>query len=230
MNKHFGMYFATNAASLQNLPLRGGRRRFDMIVIDGRESALSLSNYANLEEVLSKLVEEEALEQRIVTDVFVDDEAFSELYPHQAEDIDSKSIHRLEVRTVSMDEMAVDVTGELPKVINILASGGRRTASLLRQAELAEGLEVLQDIIAVSRDMLGTIRVLRAQYSRETSNELDALSDTLGNLLGEMGDAMANEDWVLVADLMEYEYLPACEGWRLIIEQIAGDITAARAA
>ena len=201
-----------------------------MIVIDGRESALSLSNYANLEEVLSKLVEEEALEQRVVTDVFVDDEAFSELYPHQAEDIDSSSIRRLEVRTVSMDEMAGDVTGELPKVLNILASGGRRTASLLRQAELAEGLEVLQDIIAVSRDMLSTIRILRAQYAREVSHELDALSDTLGNLLGEMGDAMANEDWVLVADLMEYEYLPACEGWRNIIDQIAGDITAARAA
>lgn len=201
-----------------------------MIVIDGRESALSLSNYANLEEVLTKLIEEEALEQRIVTDVLVDDEAFSELYPHQAEDIDSKSISRLEVRTVSMEEMASDVTGELPKVINIMASGSRRSAALLRQAELAEGLEVLQDIVAVSRDMLNTIRILRAQFAQGASRELDALSDTLGDLLGEMGDAMANEDWSLVADLLEYEYIPACEGWRLVIDQIAGDIAAARAA
>ena len=201
-----------------------------MIVIDGRESALSLSNYANLEEVLSKLIEEESLDQRIVTDVFVDDEAFSELYPHQAEDIDSKSISRLEVRTVSMEEMASDVTGELPKVIDIMASGSRRSASLLRQAELAEGLEVLQDIVAVSRDMLNTIRILRAQYAHGASRELDALSDTLGDLLGEMGDAMANEDWSLVADLLEYEYVPACEGWRLVIDQIAGDIAVARAA
>ena len=201
-----------------------------MIVIDGRESALSLSNYANLEEVLSKLIEEESLDQRIVTDVFVDDEAFSELYPHQAEDIDSKSISRLEVRTVSMEEMASDVTGELPKVIDIMASGSRRSASLLRQAELAEGLEVLQDIVAVSRDMLNTIRILRAQYAHGASRELDALSDTLGDLLGEMGDAMANEDWSLVADLLEYEYVPACEGWRLVIDQIAGDIATARAA
>lgn len=201
-----------------------------MIVIDGRESALSLSNYANLEEVLSKLIEEEALEERVVTDVLVDDEAFSELYPHQAEDIDSKSINRLEVRTVSMEELASDVTGELPKVIDIMASGSRRSASLLRQAELAEGLEVLQDIIAVSRDLLNTIRILRVQYARGASRELDSLSDTLGDLLGEMGDAMADEDWVLVADLLEYEYLPACEGWRLIIDQIAADIVAARAA
>ena len=119
-----------------------------MIVIDGRESSLSLSNYANLEEVLSKLIEEEALDQRIVTDVLVDDEAFSELYPHQAEDIDSKSISRLEVRTVSMEEMASDVTGELPKVINIMASGSRRSAALLRQAELFNGPLLLAALFA----------------------------------------------------------------------------------
>ena len=201
-----------------------------MIVIDGRESSLSLSNYANLEEVLSKLMEEEALEQRVVTDVFVDDEAFSELYPHQAEDIDSKSIQRLELRTVSMEEMAGDVVVELPKVISIMASGSRRSAALLRQAELAEGLEVLQDIFAVSRDLLNNIRILRAQFSSGASRELDSLGDVLGDLLGEMGDAMANEDWILVADLLEYEYLPACEGWRTVIDQISGDVSAVRAA
>ena len=200
-----------------------------MIVIDGRESSISLSNYANLQEVLSKLVEDEALDQRIVTDVLVDNESFSELYPHQAEDIDSKSIQRLEVRTVSMEEMAGDVVLELPKVIDILASGSRRAASLLRQAELAEGLEVLQDVIAVSRDQLNTVRVLRGQFARGKSADLDVLSDTLGDLLGEMVEAMTNEDWILVADLLEYEYLPACEGWRPVIAHITNDIKAARA-
>lgn len=201
-----------------------------MIVIDGRESSISLANYANLEEVLSKLVEEEALDQRIVTDVLIDDEAFSELYPHQAEDIDSKNIKRLELRTVSMEEMAVDVVAELPKVVDIMATGGRRVAGLLREAELNEALEVLQDIIAVSRELLTTIHVLRNQYSRGASQALDALGDTLGNLLGEIGDVIGNEDWILVADLLEYEYIPACEGWRTVIEQLANDIAAAKAA
>lgn len=199
-----------------------------MIVIDGRESALSLSNFSNLEEVLTKLIEEESLDQRIVTDVFVDDESFSELYPHQAEDIETSSFGRLELRSVSTEEMATDVVGELPKVIDIMAAGSRRVAALLRQTELAEALEVLQDMIVVSRDLLGTIRILRAQYSGGESQELEALGHSLGELLGEMGDVMANEDWILLADLMEYEYLPACEGWRTIISQLANDIAAAR--
>lgn len=201
-----------------------------MIVIDGRESSLSLSNFANLEEVLTKLIEEEALEQRVVTDVFVDDEAFSELYPHQAEDIEAGSFSRLEVRSVSMEEMATDVVEELPKVIKIMAGGSRQVATYLRQSELAEGLEVLQDIISVSRELLNTIYVLRSQFSTGPNADLDALGDNLGGLLGEIGDAMSNEDWMLVADLMEYEFQPACEGWNNVINGISSDIASAKAA
>lgn len=201
-----------------------------MIVIDGRESSLSLANYANLEEVLSKLLEDESLSQRVVTDVLVDDEAFSELYPHQAEDIEVDSISRLEVRTVSLDQMATDVVGELPKVIDIMATGSRQVATLLRQAELAEALEVLQDVVLVSRELLNTIYTLRNQYSPRASKELDALGNTLGDLLGEIAEVMGNEDWMLVADLLEYEYLPACEGWRGIIRAIESDIESTKAA
>jgi len=201
-----------------------------MIVIDGRESSISLSNFANLEEVLSKVMEEEGLEQRVVTDVLLDDEAFSELYPHQAEDIEASSFSRLELRTLSVDEMASDVIVELPKVIGIIEGGSRQVASLLRQNELAEGLEVLQDIIAVSRELLNTIYILRNQYSTGPSSEINQLGDSLGSLLGEIGDVMANEDWVLVADLMEYEFQPACEGWRSVIEAVSRDVRAVKAA
>lgn len=195
-----------------------------MIVIDGRESALSLANYANLEEILTTLMQEEKLEERIVTDVLVNKEAFSELYPHQAEDIDAQDITHLEVRTVSMDEMASDVVRELPKVVCLMADGSRRVAGLLRQAELAEALEVMQDVIFVSRDFLNTIQVLRSSYTPQVSRDLDALGESLGGLLGEIADIMANEDWMLVADLLEYEYIPACEGWRAVIDRLAAAI------
>ena len=201
-----------------------------MIVIDGRESNLSLSNYSTLEEALVRLIEEEGLEQRIITDVLVDDEAFSELYPHQAEDIETGDIQRLELHTVSLDQMATDVVGELPKIIDIMASGSRRVASLLRQTELAEALDVLQDLVLVSRELLNTVHTLRSRYSTGACAELDALGDTLGDLLGEIADVMGNEDWMLVADLLEYEYLPACDGWRDVINRIASDVEAAMAA
>ena len=199
-----------------------------MIVIDGRQSELTLSNYANLEEVLTKLIEEEQLEQRIVTDVLVNNEPFSELYPHQAEDIETDEIDRLELCTVSVCQMASDMIGELPKVVDIMSSGGRGVATLLRRNELVEAFEMLQDMISVTRDFIATVHVLRGQFSVGGNVDLDSLGDTLGDLLGEITDVIANEDWILVADLLEYEYLPACEGWRSVINALSQDIAAAQ--
>ncbi len=197
-----------------------------MILIDGQKSNLSLSNYTNLEEVLASIVADENMEKRIVTDVLVNEKAFSEIYPHQAEDIDVAEISKLELRTVSMEEMASDVVVELPKVIDIMASGAREVASLLRKAELAEGLEMMQDIITVSRDFLSTVQVLRARFAEGQNHDLDKLGVVLGDILSEIGDVMDNEDWILVADLLAYEYVPACEGWRVIIDKLTSEVAA----
>ena len=72
--------------------------------------------------------------------------------------------------------------------------------------------------------------VLRGQFSSGSSKDLDELGTTLGALLGEICDVMDNEDWMLVADLLEYEYVPACEGWRGVINSLASDLETVRAA
>lgn len=195
-----------------------------MIVIDGRQSGLSLSNFANLEEVLTKLIEEEQLEDRIVTDVFVNEESFSELYPHQSEDIETEEIQKLELKTISFHEMSKEVVIELPKVIRLMALSGRELASHLRANQIAEGVEILQDIVSVTRDFINTISLLRSQYSGKSGFSLDDFGEKLGDILGEINEAIEFEDWMLVADLIEYEYLPECEGWRNIVDSLADDI------
>ncbi len=200
-----------------------------MIVIDGRQSALEMGSFANLEEILVKVMEEETLADRIVTDVLVNDEAFSELYPHQAEDISTEEIQRVELRTASMDEMAGDITQELYKVIGIMSTGGKRVAGLFRQGDIAEALEVLQDLLEVTRHFLGTVGVLRDHFRQEDESQIKAVSLTLDNLLEEMSDVMANQDWILLADLMEYEFLPACGEWTAVLDSLGQDIAAAAA-
>lgn len=195
-----------------------------MIVIDGRQSGLSLSNFANLEEVLTKIVEEEQLEDRIVTDVFINEESFSELYPHQSEDIETGEIQKLELKTVSFHEMSQDVVVELPKVVRLMSLSGRELAAHLRKNQIAEGVEILQDMVTVTRDFIGTISLLRYKYSGSSSYNLNEFGEKLGDLLGEINDALEFEDWMLVADLIEYEYLPECEGWQRVIDSLADDI------
>ena len=199
-----------------------------MIVIDGRQSAMRLGNFSNLEEILVKVMEEELKENHVVTDVLINNEAFSELYPHQAEDISSGEIHNLEVRTTSFDALAEDMTQELFKVIRLMQHGGKRVALLFRQGDTAEALEVLQDLLDVTRHFLGIINVLYERFPASNEATLLSVSSSLDTLLNEKSDVMVNQDWILLADLLEYEFLPSCDNWNEVLTDLGSDIASAK--
>lgn len=186
-----------------------------MIIIDGREASLKLSSFENLQEVLVKVMEEDLMQERIVTDVFVNNEQFSEIYPHQAEDIETNEIKQLEIQSMPVDEMAINITEELDKVSRIMNAGAREIASLFRQADDAEALEMFQDLLDVTRDFLNMISLLRNEYVdvEKSIPEFRSNVDTIASLLGEMTEVLENEDWILLSDLLEYEFLPVMSNW-----------------
>ncbi|GAB6178054.1 hypothetical protein JCM16814_29450 [Desulfobaculum senezii] len=195
-----------------------------MIVIDGQETGLSVNNFANLEELLVKVMAEDALDNRMVTDVIVNKESFSEIYPHQAEDIPAQEIESVEIKTMAVPEMAVNITRELYKVVQLMAHGGRSVAELFRQADDAEALELYQDLLDVTRDFLGMIGVLRDEFGLKESQELNDSLEEITSLFTEMIEVSENEDWILLADLLEYEFLACVEKWKVVVAKLREDI------
>ena len=200
-----------------------------MILIDGRQTDMHVGSFANLEEILVKVMNEELIENHIITDVVVNDEAFTEIYPHQAEDISAEDISRVEVRTISMEEMAADVTQELFTVGKIMQNGTKRVAELFRQGDTAESLELLQDLCDVTRNFLGTLHVLHSRFPAHDFAGLEAIAVKLQDMLTEMDGVMQDQDWLLLADLLEYEFAPACEEWNGVLANLSRDIAASRA-
>lgn len=195
-----------------------------MIVIDGRQHDASVGNFKNLEELLVSMSQDERLGDRIITDVLVDNEAFSEVYPHQAEDIATGEINRVEIKSVPMNDMAVDITRELYKVVRLMNEGGKHVAELFRQADDAEALDMYQDLLDVTRDFLAMVGTLRNEFSLNDHAVFNDCSNEFNNLFGEMAEVMENEDWILLADLLEYEFIPATERWKKVIAQLREDI------
>lgn len=195
-----------------------------MIVIDGCQSELALKDFENLEQILENLLENDSLHDRVVTDVYLNGQPFSEIYPHQAEDIESDEIEKIEIRSVPMAEMAVDITQELYKVVTLMGKGGREVAELFRQADDAEALETYQDLLDVVRSFLGMIATLREGFGMRKHQEFVDAGKELSSLFSEMTEVLANEDWVLLADLLEYEFLPAVSKWESVIGTIRSDI------
>ena len=195
-----------------------------MLIIDGNQSTIDLKSFGNLEELLVNVMDDDALASRVITDVLVDNESFSEIYPHQAEDIETGSYEKVEIISVPVKDMAVNITRELYKVIGIMGHGGRQVADLFRKADDAEALEVYQDLLDVTRDFLGMIAVLREEFILKKHQEFHDAAEEINNLFGEMSEVMENEDWILLSDLLEYEFIPATEKWKKVIALIREDI------
>ncbi|WFS61239.1 hypothetical protein LF599_11195 [Pseudodesulfovibrio thermohalotolerans] len=199
-----------------------------MIIIDGKQYDIGEHNFENLEQVFNKVVEDGHLEDRIVTDVMVNKEPFTEIYPHQAEDIDLAEVESVEIVTMATEEMAVEITLELYKVVNLMSEGGKRVAELFRQADDAEALETYQDLIDVMRNFLNMIGILRDEYSLKDNQVYLESAEEFNSMFTEMSTVLENEDWILLADLLEYEFLPAVEKWKKVIKSLRDDIRKAK--
>jgi len=197
-----------------------------MLLIDGQKSDMDFAGFTNLDQVFIKVMEDGLLNDRVVTDVFVNDEPFSEIYPHQAEDIDITDLKTVEIRTMPVGEVAVEITRELYKVVTLMGEGATRVAELFRQADDAEALETYQDLVDVTRDFIGMISTLRGEFALKDYREFMEASDQLSTLFGEMTSVMGNEDWILLADLLEYEFLPAVNRWKKVVAQLREDVRA----
>ena len=191
-----------------------------MIIIDGRPMDMNMAAFANLEEILVQVIKDDYLEKRVVTDVLLNKEPFNEIYPHQAEDIEVAEIDSLEIQTMPLNEMAGNVAEELHKVINIMGEGSRQIAQLFRQADDAEALEMLQDLLDVTREFLGMVGLLRYEYTTPGTDSISDRIEAISSLLGEMIEVLENEDWILLADLLEYEFLPTVKDWSGVINNL----------
>lgn len=187
-----------------------------MIIVDGRQSDKEISNFANLEEVLANLLEDDSLSNRIVTDVYVNGESFSEIYPHQAEDMSCDDIKKVEIRSTPALKMAVDVSSEMDKVARMMIGGAKGVGHLFRESKDSDALELLQDLLDVTRDFMGLLGHLRDRYLGGADEEFAVKVENFSNLISEMSDVLENQDWILLADLLEYEYVPFCEDWRKV--------------
>lgn len=195
-----------------------------MIVVDGRDTGIVIGNFENLEELLLKVMEDDSLEGRVVTDVFVNKESFSEVYPHQAEDIEASEIRSVEITTVPASEMAASIVGELFKVVRLMDLGAAKVAELFRQAQDAEGLEVYRDLLDVIQDFMGMVGLLREKFGTADHPAFLAAADEISALFSEMLEVVENEDWVLLADLLEYEFIPAVSRWKQVLADLGEDI------
>ncbi len=194
-----------------------------MIIIDGCQTDVAVTSFANLQELLVSVTNDESMSDRFVTDVLLNGEQFSELYPYQAEDIESSEINSVEIITVQNSQMALSIVGELHKVIAIMQLSSKQIAEKLRELDNS-ALKTLIDTIDVTRDFMNMVAVLRSEFVDTVDENFLMNVESISKILAEINEVLATEDWFLLADLLEFEFLPACQSWNDILDTIAKNI------
>ena len=65
------------------------------------------------------------------------------------------------------------------------------------------------------------LALLRTQYLKGAKgDDLSIREEKFTSLLSEMTEVFESEDWILLADLLEYEFAPLCIEWRTTSQNV----------
>lgn len=89
-------------------------------------------------------------------------------------------------------------------------------------AALALELGGLPNLVATLQGPLQLDLSAAAVYGMTASQHVEALGGVLDSLVA----AQESEDWLTVADVLEYDLEPGIRGWEILLEQLANQIAA----
>jgi hypothetical protein len=185
------------------------------------------SHVRNLEEVLVELNDRFMPPGQQLFQVRVNGEFFSERYPRESKYMELRAITTLDLKTLPDGDMARVILGEAVEQAGLLCQGIEKSARLFRVSAEDEANRYFAQVLEALRWLLITwenaCQVLKVDPQKA---HLGGASSTpfvqgLQDLLGEMLEISEDEDYILLADLMEYELLPTVREWQHILENLA---------
>lgn len=199
-----------------------------LVTIDEQNLPEDFSHLGNLEDVIAEINERFIPSGQQLFQVHVNGEFFSERYPRESRYMELGEISRLEVKTVSDADMARFILHEAVRQAGTLLKAIEQSASLFRVGSDEEANHYFAQILEALRWLLQTgenaCRVLKLDLVKAAPDQnvpVPRYLQDLQDLLEEMQEIAEDEDYVMLADLMEYELLPMVQRWQEILQGIA---------
>jgi hypothetical protein len=198
------------------------------VTINEEQIPEDFSHMRSLEEALVDLNDRFVPPGQQLFQVRVNGEFFSERYPRESKYMELKEIFTLDLKTIPDKDMARVILGEAVGQAEILCQAIVKSARLFRVAAEDEANHYFAQVIEALRWLLMTgetaCQVLDVDLGKAVSRQEGQPSSffqNLQDLLGEMVEISENEDYILLADLMEYELLPTVREWQQILRNLS---------
>lgn len=193
-----------------------------------------LQGEATLGEVLEKLSKRITQLGRVITGIKMNEQPLTEGRQYDFKNFPISSVETIELSTVEPVKLALEALDSSKEHIAQLIKTSRRTAELFRLGDeleannhysrLVEGLRWLVKGFGAMTGMLSIDEneaVLNGKGLRYYQDEL------LAPVFDSMYDCQKREDWIELADLLEYELIPALEQWDGLVNAFLSRLKAA---
>ena len=198
------------------------------ITLNDQNLPVDLSHLRNLEEALLELNEKFIPQGQQLFQVEVNGEFFTERYPRESRYVRLGEVSRLDLKTVSDEDLARSILADASQQADTLGQALEKSAALFRLAAEDEANHYFAQVLEALRWLLqtgeGACQVLEVDLGRMSTPQIGDVSDFLKrfqDLLEEMLQVYEEEDYILLADLMEYELLPMVLQWQKILSQLS---------
>lgn len=180
------------------------------IIIDGQELEAAKVEGEDLESILLCL-QQDHVSPNLITGVRINGEDFSEDVPHASVEVDRETIETLEVATRSGEEIAIHFIDNGDQIIDMLLDSLPHIVEIFRLGDETEAnehylafLESLHLLISMF-DQIG--RILHLDYDQTMAGEvaLNQRMEKLSQVMDELLKIQEENDWIYLADLLEYE-------------------------
>ena len=131
------------------------------------------------------------------------------------------SVELLELELAELQDLLANNLTNAKDYLVKLIPGFQKAADLFRMGNEQEAnqyyLQVLDGIEWFSQVV---IIIVSTQKNKSEEKSLEERQKKLTDLMSQMLEANQNQDWVLMADLMEYEMIPFYKDWEELLSRI----------
>ena len=131
------------------------------------------------------------------------------------------SVGLLELELAELQDLLANNLTNAKDYLVRLIPGFQKAADLFRMGNEQEAnqyyLQVLDGIEWFSQVV---IIIVSTQENKSEEKSLEERQKKLTDLMSQMLEANQNQDWVLMADLMEYEMIPFYKDWEVVLSRI----------
>jgi len=194
-----------------------------IVTLDGCQVDMDASQSTTIEDCLRQVEEGICRTGRVVTQILVDE------HDIDVERVDLtrslETVARLTVNSAEPKKLALEALQEAVKLLSVLVKSLGDVAMGLQQGKYGEALAQLPDQVEAMQWFLTVIRGARQVLGVNLSEPIagrrpEELSTRLVDASGQMMEALENQDWVMLADALEYEVVPILEDWLLVVPAI----------